>query len=171
MAIPKRSRSDQKLNMARNQMAEDTRQYQTREGQLSLFELPVAANSNGQTPFRDPAFGDNKNLPVHRWVPWIAGYSVAFVDDVISAYLTSNVLRQVQHAMAFIPLRTKRPSQPEPQPLVEEIWHRPSFKEDSLGTHRVPLPKQCALGWDAERKVESLTIKERSIDSELNFGC
>ncbi|MGH9854915.1 MAG: DNA methyltransferase, partial [Blastocatellia bacterium] len=30
---------------------------------------------------------DNKNLPVHRWVPWIAGYSAPFVDDVISARL------------------------------------------------------------------------------------
>ena len=24
---------------------------------------------------------------MHRWVPWIAGYSASFADDVISAYL------------------------------------------------------------------------------------
>ena len=25
--------------------------------------------------FRDPAFKANRDAPVHRWVPWIAGYS------------------------------------------------------------------------------------------------
>ncbi len=54
---------------------------------LPLFEFPLNGNGNGRTAFRDPAFGENKNLPVHRWVPWIAGYSASFVDDVISAYL------------------------------------------------------------------------------------
>jgi hypothetical protein len=44
-------------------------------------------NQNGHAAFRDPAFGDNKSLPVHRWVPWIAGYSASFVDDVIATYL------------------------------------------------------------------------------------
>jgi len=53
--------------------------------QIALF--PVLTNGNGQAAFRDPAFGDNKSLPVHRWVPWIAGYSASFVDDVISTYL------------------------------------------------------------------------------------
>ena len=56
---------------------------------LPLFGLPSNGNGNGRTTFRDPAFGENKNLPVHRWVPWIAGYSASFVDDVISAYLGS----------------------------------------------------------------------------------
>lgn len=47
----------------------------------------TAANENGNTAFRDPAFADNKSLPIHRWSPWIAGYSASFVDDVIAAYL------------------------------------------------------------------------------------
>jgi len=37
--------------------------------------------------FRDPAFYENKKFPIHRWVPWIAGYSAAFVDSVIDKYL------------------------------------------------------------------------------------
>ncbi|MBI5292025.1 MAG: site-specific DNA-methyltransferase [Chloroflexi bacterium] len=49
--------------------------------------VPVSRNGDGQAIFRDPAFTDNKNLPVHRWVPWIAGYSAPFVDDAISAFL------------------------------------------------------------------------------------
>ena len=54
--------------------------------QLSLPGLALAARPSGHSPFRDPAFADNKNLPVHRWAPWIAGYSASFVDDVIAAY-------------------------------------------------------------------------------------
>ena len=48
-----------------------------------LFDMPVQTNG-----FRDSAFAKNKILPVHRWVPWIAGFSAQFVDDCISAYLT-----------------------------------------------------------------------------------
>jgi hypothetical protein len=53
--------------------------------QLSLLE--AASIGNGRAAFRDPAFTDNRNLPIHRWVPWIAGYSASFVDDAISTYL------------------------------------------------------------------------------------
>ncbi len=54
--------------------------------QLSLLNKS-SMNGNGSTAFRDPAFVENKSLPVHRWVPWIAGYSAFFVDEVISTYL------------------------------------------------------------------------------------
>jgi hypothetical protein len=37
--------------------------------------------------FKDPAFADNKSIPVHRWVPWIAGFSAPFVDTVLDAFL------------------------------------------------------------------------------------
>jgi len=40
-----------------------------------------------QGGLRDAAAGENKSLPVHRWVPWIAGFAASFVDDVIDAYL------------------------------------------------------------------------------------
>ena len=36
--------------------------------------------------FRDPAFMANRDAPVHRWVPWIAGYSKHFVEDAIARY-------------------------------------------------------------------------------------
>ncbi len=57
-----------------------------REKQIPLFKS--STNGNGQSAFRDPAFTENKSLPLHRWVPWIAGYSASFVDDAISSYLT-----------------------------------------------------------------------------------
>ncbi|MDE2931474.1 MAG: DNA methyltransferase [Chloroflexota bacterium] len=39
--------------------------------------------------FRDPAFTSNREAPVHRWVPWIAGYSKHFVADAIARYANS----------------------------------------------------------------------------------
>lgn len=59
--------------------------------QLPLFDTsaidggPTA--NNGASAFSDPAFASNKTLPVHRWVPWIAGFSCDFVRDALSKYL------------------------------------------------------------------------------------
>src|SRR6266571_676764 len=61
--------------------------YTLREQQLPLFDSPPLQQREGQGTFRDPAFAENKHLPVHRWVPWIAGYSAAFVDDTIATYV------------------------------------------------------------------------------------
>jgi hypothetical protein len=51
--------------------------------QMPLFSQD-ASTSNG---FRDSAFAKNRDLPIHRWVPWIAGFSAQFVDDCLSKYL------------------------------------------------------------------------------------
>jgi DNA modification methylase len=61
--------------------------------------LPLATDANGQpgkngAAFKDPAFTDNKVLPVHRWVPWIAGFSAAFVDEVLDTHLPAQTRRQ-----------------------------------------------------------------------------
>jgi DNA modification methylase len=53
--------------------------------QKTLFCLNGA--TNGKDAFSDPAFAVNKSAPVHRWVPWIAGFSNDFVRDVLSRYL------------------------------------------------------------------------------------
>jgi len=37
--------------------------------------------------FNDPAFADNKKKPIHRWIPWIAGFSSGFVHDVFASYI------------------------------------------------------------------------------------
>jgi hypothetical protein len=37
--------------------------------------------------FADSAFADNKHRPIHRWVPWIAGFSAEFVRDAFSHHL------------------------------------------------------------------------------------
>lgn len=44
-------------------------------------------NGNNHSSFSDPAFASNKTQPIHRWVPWIAGFSKDFVNDSISRYI------------------------------------------------------------------------------------
>jgi len=50
--------------------------------QTTLFGASAATNG-----FRDSSFAKNKNLPLHRWVPWVAGFSADFVEDAIRKYL------------------------------------------------------------------------------------
>jgi excisionase family DNA binding protein len=40
----------------------------------------LSANGAG---FKDTAFTLNRRQPLHRWVPWIAGFSAEFVDDIL----------------------------------------------------------------------------------------
>ena len=57
--------------------------------QLSLPEIDnQLVPTNGTSYFNDPAFASNKTLPIHRWVPWIAGFSSDFVKDVLERYVT-----------------------------------------------------------------------------------
>ena len=46
----------------------------------------VTVEGNEAAIFRDPAFSGNRDAPVHRWVPWIAGFSKHFIEDAIDAY-------------------------------------------------------------------------------------
>lgn len=46
-------------------------------------------NGHGKVDLRDAAAAENKGRHVHRWAPWIAGFSAQFVQDVIEAYLPS----------------------------------------------------------------------------------
>lgn len=65
-------------------------------------QLPLALRyrANGHTDLRDAAAGDNKSLPVHRWVPWIAGFSAQFVQDAIETYLPK---RNREHQVVLDP--------------------------------------------------------------------
>ncbi|MBI3910903.1 MAG: helix-turn-helix domain-containing protein [Armatimonadetes bacterium] len=57
-----------------------------REAALRLPGLGESPEVNGSA-FKDPAFSENRSLPVHRWVPWIAGFSAGFVQDCLREYL------------------------------------------------------------------------------------
>lgn len=59
--------------------------------QLALNLSVDAGDSKGRSTqageFRDPAFTENRYTPVHRWVPWVAGFSAQFVEDAFREYL------------------------------------------------------------------------------------
>ncbi len=48
--------------------------------QMQLFK------SNGHG-FSDPAFSENRSEAIHRWAPWIAGFSARFVSEAVQKYL------------------------------------------------------------------------------------
>jgi len=52
-----------------------------------MEEPDLPRTAEGDAGFNDPAFAGNKLLPVHRWVPWIAGFSSDFVSNALSRYL------------------------------------------------------------------------------------
>ncbi len=65
--------------------------------QTTLFKTSpdvdaVARLNNG---FRDPAFTNNRTRPLHRWVPWVAGFSAEFVDDCLAKYLRENRRKEI----------------------------------------------------------------------------
>ena len=53
--------------------------------QPSLFDIPETGTE--KVAFSDPAFASNKSAPVHRWIPWIAGFSREFVQSAIERHL------------------------------------------------------------------------------------
>ena len=47
--------------------------------------------SNG-AGFSDPVFTENRQQPLHRWVPWVAGFSAQFVREVLEKHLPAGGL-------------------------------------------------------------------------------
>lgn len=48
-------------------------------------EAPPTRKKQESTGFGDTAFTKNRSEPLHRWVPWIAGFSSSFVTSVLEA--------------------------------------------------------------------------------------
>src|ERR1043166_1467875 len=57
------------------------------EGSPELDARAAATGFNGKSVFSDPAFAQNKTLPIHRWVPWISGFAQDFVRDALNRHL------------------------------------------------------------------------------------
>ncbi len=62
-----------------------------RSTQLRLPIIPDNAGASvvnrKDAGFSDPNFSSNKTLPIHRWVPWIAGFSSGFVKSALDGFL------------------------------------------------------------------------------------
>jgi len=54
-----------------------------------MFATQEKVAEKNTSSFADPSFASNKTLPVHRWVPWIAGFASGFVREVIESQLSS----------------------------------------------------------------------------------
>ena len=72
-------------SLADSVVAEQTQAYQ----QTALF--PEAGDASDAKPaFGDTAFTRNRRDPIHRWVPWIAGFSASFVEEVLKAAISGS---------------------------------------------------------------------------------
>ena len=60
-----------------------------------MITEPMPGTILPPTLFRDSAFEQNKKDAVHRWVPWIAGFSAGFVADTFRHYLPDPERRDV----------------------------------------------------------------------------
>ncbi|HSW02827.1 MAG TPA: DNA methyltransferase [Sedimentisphaerales bacterium] len=57
-----------------------------RENQPTLFPgVPQTDRQDSPSAFGDTAFTRNRQEPLHRWVPWIAGFSASFIQEVFRA--------------------------------------------------------------------------------------
>ena len=73
--------------MDTSRLAESAEAY----GQASLFQPEATTDDKTAAPgFGDTAFTKNRREPLHRWVPWIAGFSAAFVEEVLSKAVSGN---------------------------------------------------------------------------------
>ncbi len=66
----------------------------TNRNSATQLRLPIIpekgdspASDKKEHGFNDPNFSSNKTLPIHRWVPWIAGFSSDFVKSALDGYL------------------------------------------------------------------------------------
>lgn len=57
--------------------------------QLALFEKSPKVAQHDKKVFSDPSFSLNRQVPIHRWIPWIAGFSGNFVREIIANELSA----------------------------------------------------------------------------------
>lgn len=58
-------------------------------GQLYLPDAPKVSAAT-KAGFSDTAFTKNRDEPVHRWVPWVAGFSSSFVGEILDREVARN---------------------------------------------------------------------------------
>ena len=74
------------LAAKRNTSSQASGPTRVAERVLPLYETQESGANAAS--FNDPAFSENRSQAVHRWVPWIAGFSGAFVSDCLNTYLS-----------------------------------------------------------------------------------
>ncbi len=68
-----------------------TAKRQSQDEQAMLIpDVNQSIEENARPDFGDTAFTRNRQEPLHRWVPWIAGFSAAFVQEVLDAIVSGD---------------------------------------------------------------------------------
>lgn len=65
----------------------DTKGKHNRHPANSSLQFELAFNRENGNGMKDPAWAENRKYAIHRWVPWVAGFSMDFVDDVLVRFL------------------------------------------------------------------------------------
>ena len=86
VTTPRCNRKDRNLSFAKNVMGKEDVQHAARKRTKEIRRDDVT-DSGGS--FQDPASAQNKTVPVHRWAPWVAGYSKAFAEDAIEQFAST----------------------------------------------------------------------------------
>jgi excisionase family DNA binding protein len=74
---------------------ETTGTYRARQAPLFGGGAGQADGGNAlKAGFSDSAFSENSHLPIHRWVPWIAGFSAQFVGEALDRCLPEGVVAE-----------------------------------------------------------------------------
>jgi len=99
----------------------------------------------------DSAFTENATEPIHRWVPWIAGFSARFVEEIIETRFGSGP-RGAERPMVLDPFAGVGTT------LVEALKHRC----DAVGFEINPY-----AAFAAQTKLDSRNINLRSLDRAI----
>ncbi len=80
---------DLKLSFVDNRTAEGPKRAVQPTMTNEAEETRNSKATEGGDSFRDPASAQNRTVPVHRWAPWVAGYSKAFAEDAIEKFVNA----------------------------------------------------------------------------------
>jgi SAM-dependent methyltransferase len=86
-----KKRGDNSAPMKLSETAGTVAEHAEACGRALLFpEMRAAGDEENRSGFGDTAFTKNRYQPLHRWVPWIAGFSASFVEEVFDAAVSGD---------------------------------------------------------------------------------
>ena len=111
---------------------------------------PYEGGADGKAELRDAAAADNKSRPLHRWAPWIAGFSAQFVEDAIEAFLPK---QRRDRALVLDPFAGVGTT------LIESL---------KAGCNAVGYEINAFAALVAKAKVDSVDVPPEGFRSEIN---
>lgn len=117
---------------------------------------PDAAGCN----FRDPAFTANRDAPVHRWTPWIAGFSKQFVEDALDCHAPAHSV--VLDSFAGVGTTLLEADLAGHEAVGFEINPYAAFAcRAKLAAHRVDSPPEVAWGRGSRLRGSDVVLGDK----------